>query len=159
MANNLEIERKFLINALPENLSDFPQSKICQAYLLAFPTVRIRKNDEKYELTYKGPGGLTHPEYNLPLTEEGYLHLLEKADGKVIEKTRYKIPFGKFLIELDIFEGHMKGLIMAEVEFDSEEEALAFDRPCWFGMDVTDDKRYKNAYMALQAESYERDYK
>ena len=77
-------------------------------------------------------------EYNLPLTKESYEHLLEKADGTVITKTRYRIPEKNGLtIELDVFHGRYGGLLLAEVEFATEEEANSYCPPEWFGEDVT----------------------
>ena len=144
----MEIERKFLIKNKPENLQDFPSSPIEQAYLNERPVVRIRKSGERYILTVKGDGVLAHEEYELPLTKEAYEHLLQKADGRIITKTRYKIPYGSYTIELDIFSGVMEGLELAEVEFPSVEEAEAFTPPDWFSEDVTYDPHYRNTVMA-----------
>ncbi len=152
MAENREIERKFKLLSLPRDLESYDSYEIEQAYLSASPTVRVRKGGKKYTLTYKSGGGMDHAEYNLPLTEEAYYHLLEKHDGNVITKRRYKIPYQGFTIELDIFSGIMQGHIMAEVEFESVEEANAFVPPNWFGEDVTDDPNYRNVVMALGKE-------
>ena len=88
----MEIERKFLVPALPENLSSYPCHLIEQAYLCTSPVVRIRRQDDDFILTYKGSGMMAREEYNLPLTRESYGHLLPKADGIVITKKRYVIP-------------------------------------------------------------------
>ena len=144
----MEIERKFLIHSLPENLEQYDSYDIEQGYLNKTPVVRIRKGGDAFTLTYKGSGTLAHEEYNLPLTEEAYLHLLEKCDGRIITKRRYKIPYQQYTIELDIFSGCMDGLILAEVEFESIKDADAFIAPDWFKEDVTYDYRYRNNYMA-----------
>lgn len=145
----MEIERKFLIRQLPEHLSDYPFHKIEQAYLCTAPVVRIRRQDGDYILTYKGNGMMEREEYNLPLTENAYHHLLEKADGTVITKTRYVLPLEHGLkIELDLFEGAWNGLILAEVEFPDSETARAFTPPDWFGEDVTFDGRYHNSWLS-----------
>jgi CYTH domain-containing protein len=92
---------------------------------------------------------LVREEYNLPLTAESYEHLVQKADGIVIKKRRYLIPLGGGLTcELDVFHGKYEGLLLAEVEFSSEEEANAFVPPAWFGSDVTFDNRYHNSNMS-----------
>lgn len=143
----MEIERKFTIKELPD-LSAFPSKKIIQAYLNTDPVIRIRREDENYYLTYKGKGLLAREEYNLPLNQEAFEHLLPKADGIVIAKTRYCIPYEKYTIELDVFENDLAPLIMAEVEFESEEEAHAFLPPAWFLEDVTNDTRYHNSNMS-----------
>ncbi len=95
----MEIERKYLIHKLPENLDTYPYKKIEQAYLCTEPVVRIRKQDEEYFLTYKGKGLLVREEYNLPLTEIAYLHLKEKADGIVLSKTRYLLPLSELFYQ------------------------------------------------------------
>lgn len=146
----MEIERKFLLKELPFSLSEFPFHLIEQAYLCTAPVVRIRKEDDTYYLTYKNGGGISHEEYNLPLSPEAYAHLLAKHDGKIITKKRYLIPYGKFTVELDVFSGHYEGLSFAEVEFESLSEAYEFVPPDWFGEDVTKDRKYHNSHMALE---------
>jgi CYTH domain-containing protein len=146
----MEIERKFLIRRLPEDLEQYPFRLLEQGYLNTDPVVRVRKEDDDHYLTYKGKGFLAREEYNLPLNKEAYEHLLPKADGNIISKKRYLIPIeGTALtIELDIFEGKFEGTVIAEVEFDSVEAANAFTAPDWFGADVTKDRRYSNSYMS-----------
>lgn len=148
-----EIERKFLIKELPADLESYPCHHIEQAYLCTEPVVRIRKQDEDYYLTYKGKGLLVREEYNLPLTKEAYEHLKEKADGNIISKTRYVIPLenSSLKIELDVFDAPFAPLVLAEVEFPSEEEASAFVLPNWFLEDVTMDKQYHNSNMSKKA--------
>ena len=142
----MEIEKKFLVKELPD-LSKYEYVDIEQGYLSTSPVVRIRKKNDKYILTYKGSGLMAREEIEASLTEEAYQHLLEKIDGYPITKRRYMIPFEDYMIELDVFEGHMKGLIMAEVEFASMEDAKGFNPPQWFGEDVTEDRRYHNSNM------------
>ena len=146
----MEIERKYLIRRLPENLSQYQCKKIAQGYICTSPVVRIRKSDDEYYLTYKGKGRLAREEYNLPLTQEGYEHMLPKIDGRLIEKSRYLIPLdGKLTAELDIFEGDLAPLIIVEVEFDSLDAANSFIPPEWFGEDVTESRKYHNSNLAL----------
>lgn len=145
----MEIERKFLLKTVPENLETYTSHWIEQAYLCTGPVVRIRREDDIYYMTYKGGGMMMREEYNLPLTKEAYEHLLPKADGNVIKKRRYLIPLtDKLTIELDRFENPMEGLFLAEVEFSSKEEAESFIPPEWFGEDVTYDGRYHNSVMS-----------
>lgn len=146
----MEIERKYLIRRLPENLSQYQCKKIAQGYICTNPVVRIRKSDDEYYLTYKGNGLMAREEYNLPLTQEGYEHMLSKIDGRLIEKSRYLIPLdGKLTAELDIFEGDLAPLIIVEVEFDSLDAANSFIPPEWFGEDVTESRKYHNSNLAL----------
>ena len=144
----MEIERKFLIKNLPENLEQYDHKEIAQGYLCTSPVVRIRRSNDDYYLTYKGKGMMVREEYNLPLTKEPYLHLKEKIDGRLIEKTRYLISLtDKLTAELDVFHGDLAPLTLVEVEFESVEEANAFTAPEWFGEDVTNDGRYHNSNM------------
>ena len=143
----MEIERKFTVRELPD-LSKYDFHIMEQGYLNTDPVVRVRKEDETYYLTYKGKGLLAREEYNLPLNREAYYHLVEKSDGTIIRKKRYLIPFEKYTIELDVFEAPYENLIIAEVEFDSEEEATNFQPPEWFSEDVTMDRRYHNSNLS-----------
>ena len=145
----LEIERKYLVDRLPADLSSYPHKQIAQGYLCTAPVVRIRRSDDDYYLTYKGDGLMVREEYNLPLTKEAYAHLLPKIDGLLISKTRYLIPLeGGLTAELDVFEKDLSPLVLVEVEFQSTEAANAFVPPAWFGEDVTCDGRYHNSYMS-----------
>jgi len=145
----MEIERKFLITKLPENLSNYKCRHIEQGYLSTNPVVRVRKDNEDYVLTYKGSGKMVREEYNLPLTKESYYHLIQKADGNIITKKRYEIPtHDNLIIELDLFEGLFQGITLAEVEFESEEQANSYTPPEWFGLDVTYSSEYHNSNMS-----------
>ena len=148
----MEIERKYLIkdiNTLPINLKDYPHHEIEQAYLNTEPVIRVRRQDDTYYLTYKSKGLMAREEYNLPLNKISYEHLLEKVDGNILTKTRYEIPLNDHLtIELDIFHGKFKGLILAEVEFPSMEEAENFTPPEYFGEDVTFSTEYHNSTLS-----------
>lgn len=145
----MEIERKFLIKKLPDNLTSYKARKIEQAYLCTDPVVRVRRDNDDYYLTYKSKGMIVREEYNLPLTKEAYGHLLAKADGNIITKNRYEIPEKDNLtIELDVFEGKFDGLLLAEVEFASEEEALGYIPPEWFGEDVSNSTKYHNSTLS-----------
>lgn len=145
----MEIERKFLINQLPDNLGSYKKRELEQGYLNTDPVIRIRKSDQLYELTYKSTGLMSREEYNLPINETSYFHLKEKCDGRIISKTRYLIPIeNELVIELDIFHGDLTPLIVAEVEFPDEESAASFVPPKWFDKDVTFDGRYHNSYLS-----------
>ena len=148
----MEIERKYLIknlDQLPFHLNDYPHHEIEQAYLNTEPVIRIRRQDQDYYLTYKSKGLMAREEYNLPLNAESYMHLLEKADGNILTKTRYEIPLGNHLIiELDIFHGKFDGLILAEIEFPNMEEAESFIPPDWFLDDVTYEAEYHNSNLS-----------
>lgn len=145
----MEIERKYLIQKLPDNLKTYPYRTLEQGYLCTKPVIRIRKDNDKYELTYKSTGLMVREEYNLPLDREAYEHMKTKIDGRLISKKRYIIPYNdKLTIELDIFEGDLAPLLLAEVEFPDEETANSFTPPEWFGEDVTFSPQYHNSNLS-----------
>ncbi|HWT73557.1 MAG TPA: CYTH domain-containing protein [Mobilitalea sp.] len=150
----MEIERKYEVNKLPGDLSQYKFKKIEQGYLCHNPTIRIRKSNDDYILTYKSKLGLQkveegsaliHHEVELPLTQEAFEVLKVKTDGNFITKTRYLIPIENGLTaELDIFKDNLEGLVFAEVEFPDEKTANEFIPPDWFGRELTSDKRFSN---------------
>lgn len=147
----MEIERKYLIHKIPFDIQKYPCHAIEQAYLNTEPVIRIRRQDDDYYLTYKSKGLMAREEYNLPLNAASYQHLLSKADGNILTKTRYNIPLGDHLtIELDVFHGKFEGLVLAEVEFTTIEEAEQFIPPEYFGEDVTFSTEYHNSTLSLK---------
>lgn len=145
----MEIERKYLIDKIPFSLEGFCCRRIEQGYLCTEPVVRIRRDDDTYYLTYKSKGLMVREEYNLTLTREAYEHLKTKADGRIISKLRYMIPLaGSLTAELDLFQDDLAPLMLAEVEFDTVEEAEHFLPPEWFGEDVTSSSKYHNSTLS-----------
>ncbi|WP_396178172.1 CYTH domain-containing protein [Flavobacterium sp.] len=146
-----EIERKFLVRNDLFKFLAAAKKNIAQGYLNTNPerTVRIRIANEKAFLTIKGIGnesGMTRFEWEkeIPLDEAKSLLLL--CEKGVIEKTRYEIPVGNHLYEVDEFYGENQGLIVAEIELTAENEA--FEKPDWLGIEVTNNERYYNAYLS-----------
>lgn len=151
----MEIEKKFQVISLPENLESYEKKEIEQGYLCTSPVVRIRRSNERYILTCKSnhvPGEYKVrmcEEYEVLLSKEAYLHLREKADNHMIIKTRYLIPLPDgHMGELDVFHGRLEGLYFIEVEFANEEEAKSFVPPEWFGENVSGDERYTNSFLS-----------
>ena len=141
----MEIERKFLIDTskLPPLASGI---KISQGYLLAHsPSIRIRIANDKAFLTIKGKPinsiSRSEFEYEIPLNDG--IELLKECKELIISKTRYEIMYEKHLWELDVFEEENKGLIVAEIELESEDES--FTLPSWVTSEVSNDRRYTNA--------------
>ncbi len=149
----MEIERKYLVDSLPENLDAFPHVEIEQGYLCTSPTLRIRRMGDSFILTVKEKvhsltSAIVNREEEFFLSSESYARLRGKCEGIMVEKTRYRIPVGKYTAELDIFHGRHEGLLLVEVEFPSVEAANAFTPPAWFGQDVSNDPRYRNSWLA-----------
>lgn len=155
----MEIERKFLIKELPVNLDQYPHDELCQAYVCTSPVIRVRKKNDQYILTIKSGGLLARQEIEMPIDASTFDHLKGKKDGMLISKTRYKIPEKDgLLIELDLFHEEYEGFRMAEVEFESVDQANHYTPPSWFGKDVTMDPRFHNSQLCSnrpeQAEAF-----
>jgi len=143
----MEIERKYLIQKeeFPFDLNAYPCCRIEQGYLSVNPVIRIRRENDRFELTYKNGGFMTREEHNLPLCEKAYLQLQKKIEGHLITKIRYHIPLSDNLfVELDVFQGREAPLILAEVEFPDIESANSFVPPSWFSEEVTFSGKYHN---------------
>jgi adenylate cyclase len=148
-----EIERKFLVRKLPEDLDRFPHQEIEQGYLAIAPDgvqVRLRKAGAKRSLTYKRGDGNARVEREIELTPEQFDLLWPATEGKRLTKTRYDVPLGDRVVEIDLYSGRHQGLVVAEVEFDDEKSALSFQPPDWLGEDVTRDPRYSNQLLACK---------
>jgi len=147
-----EIERKFLVKSLPENLEQYQHKDITQGYLAITEDgteVRLRQKGKKYFQTVKSGAGKTRFESEVEITEDQFKALWEATKGKRVEKTRYEIPHESGTIELDVYHGDLDGLLLAEMEFPGEKESNKFTPPEWLSEEVTDDKRYKNQNLAL----------
>jgi CYTH domain-containing protein len=111
--------------------------------------VRVRRRAGKAWLTVKSGAGRVRVEEEIEIEADRFERLWPLTEGLRIEKTRYEIDGDDgLLIELDVYTGALEGLVVAEVEFDSEEAAEAFAPPGWMGDDVTEDVRYKNQLLA-----------
>ena len=154
MVRIMEIEKKFLVSDSPDLSQAVKVFEIEQGYLCSEPTVRIRRKNDDYILTYKNRIAVDDEALNvsdereMPLTKDSFFHLKQKCDGICIKKTRYCIPYQNYMIELDIFHDRYEGLILAEVEFDSVEESKLFEKPSWFLEDVSGKVDYTNSYLA-----------
>jgi CYTH domain-containing protein len=149
----LEIERKFLTRSSEFIGLATGYTHIAQGYICNVPerTVRVRIRDDQGFITIKGRGnasGTSRFEWEKEISPEDAEALLGIAEPGIIDKTRYLVPNtdGKHLWEVDVFHGENEGLVMAEIELESENEA--FDVPFWIGEEVTGDERYYNAYLA-----------
>lgn len=146
-----EIERKFLVKNLPFNINSLEHHDILQGYLMSNNgEMRIRSVDNKnFYLTRKFGQGWKREEFEKEITMNEFFELLGSIDGNLIKKRRYYYPFedGK-VAEIDCYYGKLKRLKTVEVEFPSFEEADTFQKPDWFGKEVTDSMEFKNRHLS-----------
>lgn len=147
-----EVERKFLVSHIPTSLTYGLQLlQIRQGYITEDPAgqqVRVRSKDDQYYLTVKGEGTFEREEVEVTLLAEQFEKLWPLTQERRIQKKRYEIPYKGHTIELDVFEGKLAGLIIAEVEFFSAKKSLDMEVPEWFAQEVTYDARYTNSQLA-----------
>jgi len=145
----VEIERKFRTNGV-DFLADQEGERLTQGYLSHDPraTVRLRVQGDRAWLTIKGKThGASRSEFEYPIpSADAHAMLEEMCPEGVIDKTRYRIQVGEHVWEVDEFHGDNQGLVVAEVELDSEDQP--FERPPWLGEEVTDDPRYYNSALS-----------
>ena len=153
----IEIERKFLPSASFDinKIKQVAQKtfQITQGYLSSVPerTVRARTKGDKGFLTIKGIGsqsGATRFEWEKEIPVDEALLLLDLCEDGTIVKTRHEVLFAGNVFEIDIFDGDNFGLIVIEIELESESQF--FEKPHWLGQEVTDDHRYFNSYLSLK---------
>ena len=146
----IEIERKFLVTSEEFKKVALAKYRIAQGYLNTNPkrTVRVRIKGNKSFITVKGMGsdsGMSRFEWEKEIPVDEAKQLLLLCENGVIDKTRFEVKSGQHLFEVDEFYGDNDGLILAEIELQSETEL--FEIPSWLGKEVTNDERFYNAYL------------
>lgn len=141
-----EIERKFILTSDDWRQSVSHSEFYRQGYLASNEksSIRVRIAADNAWLNIKSATlGIqrTEFEYEIPLADANVI-LDQLSQGAVIEKTRYFVPDGDHLWEIDVFERDNAGLVVAEIELDDEHES--FNKPAWVGEEVSDDPRYYN---------------
>lgn len=147
----IEIERKFLVTSAVYKTLAFAKNEIAQGYLNSNPerTVRVRIKGEKGFLTIKGKGnssGMSRFEWEKEIPFAEAKTLLDLCESGVISKMRFEVKIGQHVFEVDEFYGENRGLVIAEIELNSETES--FEKPSWIGKEVTNDERFYNAYLS-----------
>jgi adenylate cyclase len=149
---SIEIERKFLVDRLPSSCDKLSGAVIRQGYVTVAEgglELRIRQKQDRFFQTLKAGEGLSRTEIEIELSEIQFGQLWPHTEGRRVNKTRYRVAVGEHTAELDRFDGDLAGLLLVEVEFASVDDANQFTPPDWFGIDVTEDKRYKNKHLAV----------
>lgn len=147
----LEIERKFLVTSDAFKSEASHKNHIAQGYLNSNPnrTVRVRVKGEIGFVTIKGKGnetGMSRFEWETEIALADAKNLLKLCESGAIDKIRYEVEIGSHTYEVDEFFGDNEGLVVAEIELNSEDET--FEKPHWLGQEVTNDERYYNAYLS-----------
>ena len=161
MIKEIEIEKKYKIKKLPNNLNDYECHIIEQSYLNnGGAPIRLRKfiaeNDIKCIFSKKiskEQNSFEKIEYNIELPKELYEKFIKAKEGRTIRKTRYKIPLENGAkMDLDIFHDFFEGVCIAEIEYISIEQANTFKIPDWIE-EIKNEEKLSNLYMATKATS------
>lgn len=147
----IEIERKFLVKSQAFKDEAFKKTHIKQGFLSTDKerTVRIRLKGDKGFLTIKGASsndGLSRFEWEKEITKEDAEQLFKLCKQGIIDKMRYEVKFGNHIFEIDEFFGDNEGLVLAEIELNTEDEV--FEKPNWLGNEVTGDIKYYNSQLS-----------
>ena len=147
----MEVERKFLVADRPP-LDEARVVEIEQGYLAvgAEGEVRLRRKGDRRLLTVKRGAGLSREEAEVELAGDQFDALWPLSEGRRLRKRRHVVPHDELEIELDVYAGELDGLVVAEVEFESEDAARGFDPPEWLGDEVTGDEAYLNETLAVR---------
>jgi adenylate cyclase len=148
-----EIERKLLVEALPDDLDGWDAARLEQGYLAITDEVEVRvrrKGGATAVLTVKSSPALARVEEELPLDGDAFERLWPLTEGRRLVKVRHTREAAPgVLFELDVYEGALGGLVTLEVEFADEDAANAWTPPPWAGREVTGDKAYANQSLAV----------
>jgi adenylate cyclase len=149
----MEIERKFLVAEKPD-LEAAGSVRIEQGYLAldqhSGVEVRLRRKGEELLLTIKAGASRSRTEVEISLESAHCETLWPLTEGRRLSKTRHQIPLGELEVELDVYEGSLAGLMIAEVEFPDEAAADSFEKPDWLGEEVTGEQAYLNQTLATE---------
>jgi adenylate cyclase len=155
---SLEIERKFIVAEGWRRPADAKGVRLCQAYLTgpgAPVEIRVRAGDATPVLTAKSlnkaSGAMVRQEVEFEIAPEVFDQLWELSGGASLSKVRWTIPLDRHTAVVDEYDGALAGLRVVEVEFDSIEEATAFQPPNWFGKEATGNPIWSNRELAAKA--------
>ena len=147
----MEIERKYLLSALPPREILGPSVPIRQGYIDAGdPEIRVRQKGSEFFLTIKSGAGVRRQECEVRIPAATFEKLWPLTESARVEKTRYTVPHGDVRWEIDEFRDALAGLYLAEVELASESEAVTPPAFLSIARDVTEDPRYKNKSLATR---------
>lgn len=149
----IEIERKFLVNDLPDFIKELPRTEITQLYLtVGEEEIRLRKTvsdslNKVYQMTVKKGKGLQREEFEIAISRASFNQLISYTKVNPLKKSRFHYKEAGYVIEVDVF--HQLPLVIAEVEFPSLAEAEAFQPLSWFGVELTNNVLFNNQSLWL----------
>ena len=145
----IEIERKFLLKSLPDDMRG--ETPILQGYLAhdEHREVRIRQYGDTHFLTVKEGRGLKRREIEVEISPRQFQALWPSTEGRRLEKVRSLVKHGAFQVEVDRYYGDLEPLLVAEVEFSSVKASKIFEKPDYFGQEVTEEEAYRNVSLAI----------
>ncbi len=146
-----EIERKFVVHHVPIELHSIQPCVIRQGYLAVDSNgteVRIREKGSLFSLTIKSSGSLTREEVEVAISAPDFESLWQFVDGRMVTKKRFVLGHAPEMLEIDVYEGPLAGLVVCEVEFPTEDHAGHFSPLPWMGPEVTANPRFKNRSLA-----------
>jgi adenylate cyclase len=146
----IELERKFVLAERPRWLDETRSEAIEQTYLVVTDEgweLRVRRIGEGFVLTIKHGSGERRVEEEVEIAQDQFESLRALSDSR-LEKRRHYVDHGDVTIEVDVYAGALEGLVVAEVEFESQRQADEFEPPDWLGREVTGDERYANQRLA-----------
>ena len=149
--SGLEIERKFLLKFLPPEVLSLRSTSIFQGYLASdeHKEVRIRQQGSKHFLTVKEGSGLVRTEVEIAISAGQFCALWPTTVGRRLEKTRTAFRHEGYRLEIDRYQGELEPLVIGEVEFPTVEASEEFQKPSFFGREVTNDESYRNVALAI----------
>jgi CYTH domain-containing protein len=149
----IEIERKFLVTEPPPELERCEASDIRQGYVVIAEDgseVRVRERRGEMTLTVKRGRGRVRAEEEIELDPDAFERLWRLTEGRRLEKRRHEVEHEDLTVEVDVYAGELEGLVLAEVEFPSEDAADEFEPPRWLGRELTGDPRFSSQRLALE---------
>jgi CYTH domain-containing protein len=147
----LEIERKFLVRKPPQGWRKKNASNVVQGYFSMADKnveIRLRRKGNEHFLTVKGGHGNRRLEEEIKISPAQFRSLWPLTRAAQIAKRRYKIPCDGRTLEMDVYQGPHRGLVTADIEFDSLQESRSFRPPAWLGTEITGQRRYANQILA-----------
>ncbi len=146
-----EIERKFAVRHVPIEIHSIQPCAIRQGYVAVDSNgteVRIRDKDGMFSLTIKSSGSLSREEVEVAISPAEFENLWLMVDGRMVTKNRFVFGHAAEMLEIDVYEGPLAGLVICEVEFPTEDQAGRFSPLPWMGAEVTANPRFKNRSLA-----------